>query len=172
MPGEEAGGIQPGNRLPRLELIEARDGGTRVLPEVSRDALILLILPAAYQEWTAYLAAMNRAADAVRQWDARILIVMTGELDVAPEVSRHSAPDLTVLLEADAAVHRRLGIQPGFGALVIVDRYGQIYDFVQAEREDELPDPAEVEEWAKYLATQCPECGVIDEPGHGEWSLT
>jgi hypothetical protein len=30
----------------------------------------------------------------------------------------------------------------------------------------------EIEEWMKFLATQCPECGVIDEPGHGEWAPT
>ncbi|MGQ0814860.1 MAG: hypothetical protein ACT4O1_10400 [Gemmatimonadota bacterium] len=35
----------------------------------------------------------------------------------------------------------------------------------------DLPSAIEVEEWLRYLATQCPECGVMDEPGRGEWAF-
>jgi hypothetical protein len=48
--------------------------------------------------------------------------------------------------------------------LLVVDRYGQVYDARDAATVADLPSPAELEEWFKFLATACPECGVLDEP--------
>jgi hypothetical protein len=48
--------------------------------------------------------------------------------------------------------------------VVIVDRYGQVYHVVDATDAAALPDAAAVEEWFKFLATACPECGVLDNP--------
>jgi hypothetical protein len=47
--------------------------------------------------------------------------------------------------------------------LLVVDRYGQVYDVRDAAVAD-LPSPADLEEWFRFLATACPECGVLDEP--------
>ena len=54
-------------------------------------------------------------------------------------------------------------------AVVIVDRYGQVYDTTTADDPASLPDAAALEEWFKFLATACPECGVIDDPRAREW---
>jgi hypothetical protein len=48
--------------------------------------------------------------------------------------------------------------------LLVVDRYGQVYDVRDAATAAELPSAAELEEWFKFLATACPECGVLDDP--------
>lgn len=48
--------------------------------------------------------------------------------------------------------------------VVIVDRYGQVYHVVDAAQAVALPDAAAIEEWFKFLATACPECGVLDDP--------
>ena len=48
--------------------------------------------------------------------------------------------------------------------LLILDRYGQVYAVHDAATTDELPDAVALEEWFRFLATACPECGVIDEP--------
>lgn len=48
--------------------------------------------------------------------------------------------------------------------IVIVDRYGQVYDVTDATDAQQLPDASAVEEWFKFLATACPECGVLDDP--------
>ncbi len=48
--------------------------------------------------------------------------------------------------------------------LLIVDRYGQVYAVHDATTTDELPDADALEEWFRFLATACPECGVIDDP--------
>jgi hypothetical protein len=60
-----------------------------------------------------------------------------------------------LLLEADGeALHR----------LLIVDRYGQVYEATDTARAEDLPDVGALEEWFRFLATACPECGVLDDP--------
>ncbi|HET6650616.1 MAG TPA: hypothetical protein VFH79_10735 [Candidatus Limnocylindria bacterium] len=48
--------------------------------------------------------------------------------------------------------------------LLILDRYGQVYAVHEAATTEELPDADALEEWFRFLATACPECGVIDDP--------
>lgn len=67
---------------------------------------------------------------------------------------------------------RLLVLPPGrMGAhrLLIVDRYGQVYWTGEAESADDLPVAAELTEWFKFLATACPECGVLDDPTDRDW---
>jgi hypothetical protein len=52
--------------------------------------------------------------------------------------------------------------------IVVVDRYGQVYAAFDGD-EGELPDAAALEEWFRFLATACPECGVIDDPRGRGW---
>jgi hypothetical protein len=54
----------------------------------------------------------------------------------------------------DEATHR----------LLVVDRYRQVYAVYEAASPDGLPGASELEEWFRFLATACPECGVIDDP--------
>ena len=48
--------------------------------------------------------------------------------------------------------------------LLIVDRYGQVYAVHDAADAAELPDAGALLEWFRFLATACPECGVLDDP--------
>ncbi|MGH2382735.1 MAG: hypothetical protein ACRDG7_16160 [Candidatus Limnocylindria bacterium] len=48
--------------------------------------------------------------------------------------------------------------------LAIVDRYGQVYALTDADAADDLPDANALADWFRFLATACPECGVIDDP--------
>lgn len=54
--------------------------------------------------------------------------------------------------------------------LVIVDRYGQVYDVSEAASTTGLPDADAVTEWFRFLATACPECGVRDDPVPRAWT--
>jgi hypothetical protein len=53
--------------------------------------------------------------------------------------------------------------------LVVADRYGQVYAVHDAGAADEMPGPHELEEWFRFLATACPECGVLDDPIGRGW---
>lgn len=48
--------------------------------------------------------------------------------------------------------------------LLVADRYNQVYAVHDATDASELPDVRALEEWFRFLATACPECGVIDDP--------
>lgn len=56
------------------------------------------------------------------------------------------------------------GVRAGEDAILIADRWGEVYYGARGSAPDVLPDTTEIEEWLKFLATQCPECGVPDEP--------
>ena len=64
-------------------------------------------------------------------------------------------------LEADGNPEHRV---------VIVDRYGQVYDVTAASHAADLPSSKALEEWFRFLATACPECGVIDDPLPRDWT--
>jgi hypothetical protein len=53
--------------------------------------------------------------------------------------------------------------------VVVVDRYGQVYAVFEGD-EEKLPDAAALEEWFRFLATACPECGVLDDPVGRGWT--
>jgi hypothetical protein len=61
---------------------------------------------------------------------------------------------ISVLEPDEGAVHR----------LVIADRYRQVYAVHDAADATDLPDAEAVTEWFRFLATACPECGVLDDP--------
>ena len=48
--------------------------------------------------------------------------------------------------------------------LLVVDRYRQVYAVHDAVDTANLPDATELREWFRFLATACPECGVLDDP--------
>ncbi|MFW6202581.1 MAG: hypothetical protein ACOC8B_08380, partial [Gemmatimonadota bacterium] len=104
-------------------------------------------------------------------WDARAFAVAAPELEPALDHAlggmRHA---LEVVVDPEGAIRRRWGVEHATAALFIADRWGQIYHAETGGVVDDLCRGDEVEEWLKYLATQCAECGVPDEPGHGEWS--
>ena len=47
--------------------------------------------------------------------------------------------------------------------LLIVDRYAQVYAVHESRDASDLPDADALEEWFRFLATACPECGVLDD---------
>lgn len=66
---------------------------------------------------------------------------------------------LAVLPDQPEAAHR----------VLVVDRYGQVYAAFDGEA-DALPDASALEEWFRFLATACPECGVLDDPIGRGWT--
>ena len=48
--------------------------------------------------------------------------------------------------------------------LLVVDRYRQVYAVHDALDSGDLPDADALLEWFRFLATACPECGVLDDP--------
>ena len=67
---------------------------------------------------------------------------------------------------------RVVWLQPdgeGVHRVIVADRYGQVYAVHDAATADQLPAPHDLEEWFRFLATACPECGVLDDPVGRGW---
>lgn len=95
-------------------------------------------------------------------------IILPGTSDLAAYLDTLNAAEAdfaawdgrVLVLERDGA--------PSHRALV-VDRYGQVYGVVDTDEAGGLLDVAALEEWFRFLATACPECGVLDEPIGRGW---
>ena len=53
--------------------------------------------------------------------------------------------------------------------VTIADRYGQVYETISGADAASLPGPDALEDWFRFLATACPECGVLDDPRERAW---
>ncbi len=158
--------LSVGDRLPALTL-SGDDRAPVRLRDPARGSPVILLPPDSPAEaFVSYAESLAAAGDRLRDWYGRPLLVI-GEGDGSPL----RPPHLPVLADREGALRFRCGAGGEIGALVVADRWGQIYLLAATDRADELPTIDALEEWVKYLATQCPECGVIDEPGHGEWTV-
>jgi hypothetical protein len=113
----------------------------------------------------AYVRGLKEVADDFRVWDGRVIVVMPDEAPVpgasGPGSDRHRTISLVTEPEGEA---EHCGVRDGEDAVLIADRWGQIYHGARGSTPEALPTPGEISEWLQFLATQCPECGVIDEP--------
>jgi hypothetical protein len=124
----ERSGLQPGSRLPT---IEASPGRAEWRPQYTRHALVLAALHGAEcAECEAYAARLSEAGPELEQWDARVVL------------ARGEAALTAVVREAPR--------------VVVADRFGDVYH-VAGGTSHQLTEPRELEEWLRFIATQCPE---------------
>ena len=143
-------------RLPALEL----RGMTGVMRLDPRESLVLLLMrDAALPRAHKYIAQLEAHLSEFRAWDTRLIVITEKESIESGLETASTSPEKW----------HTLGIAAGKSALIIADRWGEVYFAQQTETFADMLSPEQVEEWVRYLATQCPECGVIDESGRGEW---
>jgi hypothetical protein len=148
----------PLERLPRLQL--TGPSGTLRLhaPELGAP-VVLLVRNESLERARPYIRALAESVRELHDWDGRPLLITERDTGVT------GLPAAV----ATRAVWDELSIEDS--ALIIADRWGVVYFMQETTTFDDLPSADEVVVWVRYLAMQCPECGVIDEPGYGEWSL-
>lgn len=156
---------EAGDRLPTVDLPTPAGPAPLRAPERGSPVIFLPSVRTSekLERWTErFLAAANDFS----AWYARPLLVLAdSDADTATRQDR-----VERVADPDGALRERLGIAREESALLVADRWGVLYHVTRTPDPDALPDTAEIEEWLRYLATQCPECGVIDEPGYGEWA--
>lgn len=160
----EGGGPRVGDLLPPLELPRARDGVLVPWRAPHRGAPVVVFL-ADVESGREYVRELEARDSELRYWSGRPLVVLPVARGGSEEERELGAGGVELLADPDGEAHRRCGVRGGEAALFIADRWGQVYHVARASAEAELPDIDEIEEWMRYLATQCPECGVPDEPG-------
>lgn len=150
-------------------LWQVRDRLPRALRRVGREASALF-LPhthdcAACADYHARLAQAQRTE--LRHWYGRSLLLWSTAEPLPAGYAAAAGAVIPTFVDTEVT---RGAAGPGEVALIIADRFGRIFDTVRAPEADALPDAGEIEEWFRFLAMQCPECGVPDDPGLGRWA--
>ena len=143
---------------PDLTLPAAPSGAPVSLRRRGRDNTVVVALHAAdCGGCLEYLSALAEAHETLRDWDGRVLAVLHGPLETAEEI--RAARGLPFAVVADAEGRLREGWGIAGGTLLIADQWGELF-LVQpgGEGEHEFPPPAELAEWLRFVAIQCPEC--------------
>lgn len=105
----------------------------------------------------------GRAVRYTDLWQRRplVLVALTGRDDdlgracaaeIAARLAAPGAPDAALVVTADAVP----SVPPP--AVVVADRWGEVYFAAGGPTARELPAPAEIIEWVTFVAHECPEC--------------
>jgi peroxiredoxin len=144
-------------RLPDVKLASAPGGSPTPLRPPGRVSPVLVLVDGAECEaCRAWLGRLAAASADIGEWDGRVVVVVPASPDQAIRIADDAAKHFTVLTDPDRAVAARLGISAP--ALVIADQYGEIHHAASAGAPHAFPEPADVVDWLRYLAIQCPEC--------------
>lgn len=163
--GERGAGppLPVGSRLPSL--VSRVDGGEVRWRDPARGATVAVFLQSGDRDADRrYLDELTAAVPDFALWGGRVIVVMpdaTAETAAIP--SGGSARSLAVVTETMGEAEH-CGVGAGDDAILIADRWGEIYHGARGDSPAVLPGPGEITEWLKFLATQCPECGVPDHP--------
>jgi hypothetical protein len=145
--------VTVGSFLPYLVLPSAPAGLGVSLRRRGREATVLVQVHAATcPDCRRYLTELAAAAVDLAAWDGRVVVLVPGPLDAASALLAQLPVPFVVLSDADGRSPLAHGT-----AVVVADRYGHVYFVSEAGDGHALPAPRELEEWLKFLATQCPE---------------
>ena len=108
------------------------------------------------------------AADAGRfeQEGARILSISRDEGPADRALAESVAPAVLTLFDPDGKANRAQGF--GLPALVITDRYGEIFALWRSDEDQTLPTPDDVYGWLVWIEAQCAACTTINWAKLGE----
>jgi hypothetical protein len=126
-----------GARLPTLS-----DAAGRPVwrPQYTRSPVVLAILHAdECGPCSLYRDQLMAARADFAAWDGRLAVVAPAAMDAPPDV---------------------LVVRDDFGAaprIVVADRFGDVYHVEEGGAAHALPGPRVLEEWLRFIATQCPE---------------
>lgn len=146
-----------GKRLPHLRL-PAADGNT--VPLVAAGGrqvpVIVRVDGVDCEPCRAYLRALAEVDAEMRAWDGRVLAVVPGAVEEAARLADALHPPFPVLADADGRLWQRLG--PRGAGVLVSDPWGEVRFRHEAGAAHAFPAPAELVDWARFVAIQCPEC--------------
>ena len=151
--------IQPGQSLPRLKL-DSPDGPKHLTRSGTQSTLVVYLHPEPCQPCAGYLEELAPVAADLREWATSLVAVVPA--DQADQADQEGP---FPLLHDDAAARRQLGIGQDEAAVLLADRWGEVFEAAAVGADHGFPLPSQLVESAKILDLSCGECNV---PG-AEW---
>lgn len=156
--------VTVGDRLPAVTL-EPVAGQPLDLRRTRHESSVLVLVHPDCDDCRAYVDGVEAWAERLRAWGGQVLVVVDGE---APARAMAQSVHSTVLCDPDGSTRAGAGLAAGDAAVIVSDKFGTVYRVVSAGAGHELLDPGELLEEIRYMGSQCPECGVPDDPLSGE----
>ncbi len=142
----------------RLARLSGSVEGEENLRVQGQEAHIVFFPHAACALCDEYVSTLAGGARALRDWDARPVVVVGAGEEARGRALAATAPGVTVLAEpAGVSIRTRGEIPPGSAALLVADRFGDIWHGYDMGAGHSFPGIPELEDWLRFLATQCPE---------------
>jgi len=164
----DGAGLVIGGRVPAMESRKEPGGGTARWRSPAQGALVAVVLDRGDEAAGDYLRSLDAVASELQAWSGRLFLVAPTR-EAARVLPAPSGARVAVMADPTGEIRRRIGVPEGGMAVIVADRWGVVYHVTQSESPAALPRADDLVAWLRYLATQCPECGVPDEPGLGEW---
>ena len=150
--------LAEGERLPDLRLAEAHaeTPAPLVAPGGRQVPVVVLVDGGECGPCRAYLRRLAEVDGEMRAWDGRVVVVVPGSADDAARLADAVHPPFAVLADPEHRLRRRLGT--GGAAVVVADPWGEVRFRHDTGAAHDLPEPAALVDWVRFVAIQCPEC--------------
>lgn len=133
--------------LPDVDLISS-NGTSEPLMRHGRALLLIMTHDASCLSCFEYLKSLSRVSDELSSWDMEAAVIST-------DASAAEIP-FRCFLDADRRFADATGIEPP--AVMVVDQWRDVKELYEAGVNHNFPEAEALMAWARYLATQCPEC--------------
>jgi peroxiredoxin len=149
---------KPTERLPDLRLPHVSDGTPipLVAPGGRGVPIIVAVHSADCAECRTFAQLLGEADAELREWDGRVMVVVPGGVEDAARFADGGGVPFPVLADAERKLWTRMGMEGA--AAIVADPWGEVRMRHVAGAAHDLPSPAELVDWARFVAIQCPEC--------------
>lgn len=138
-----------GGFLPDIELPCPSTGRAVNVQAARGESTVLMTLHSAdCPECREYLVRLNSLEPEFQAWEGRLLVAVPGSAHITV---------CTALVFGTVICDASTRIADGSLKMVVADRFGQIFYVSVAGASHDLPTPADLAEWLKFLGTLCPE---------------
>jgi hypothetical protein len=133
--------------LPDVDLASS-SGAREELLRHGRATLLVVLHDAACRSCFAFVQSLRKANDELESWDMDV-VVITPEPAPAEKTFRS-------FVDAGSRFADAMEIKPP--SVLVVDQWGDVKELYEVADSHTFPATDALIAWARYLATQCPEC--------------
>jgi peroxiredoxin len=160
--------LSPHEMLPLFELQEAGGKKISVWDYKGKRNLVLFFVHSGCQKCRDMLGELAQAYREVLSQEAEVLAVLPASPGEAARLKQQLSLPFPLLADEKGEVFRRYGAADSndkpSAAVVVADRFGEIYAFSLATAEHRLMPVKEIIDFFAFISIQCPECGAPEWP--------
>jgi hypothetical protein len=149
--------MRTGGSLSSALLLSAESGEPVNLRSGRGSRVLVAVHSIRCKECIAYLQDVLRNVGEIAEWGGRLTAVMPGPVKDAARLSAVIGHKCECLADPGRSI-----ASGDHAAVIIADEWGEVFFAAEPSPAHNLPAPAEIVEWTRFIAIQCPECGVPD----------